>query len=149
MRQDTRGHVGPYLLDLRCVVIGQYAMGRSLMDRSILTLRKLPGVIRDKVYTVSTNRLGNSGWGFPSDLCISCPCSGYISSYIGGWKWTCGNKPITWLKALDVFGNCQRTVFGVSTWCILTYAKNNKPCRCGTRCQNIGIEMPPGTGQSR
>ena len=28
-------HVGPYLSDLRCVVIGHYAMGRSLMDRSI------------------------------------------------------------------------------------------------------------------
>ena len=28
-------HVGPYLSDLRCIVIGQYAMGRSLMDRSI------------------------------------------------------------------------------------------------------------------
>ena len=33
--KHTRTHVGPYLSDLRCVVIGQYAMGRSLMDRSI------------------------------------------------------------------------------------------------------------------
>ena len=35
-RQDKRTHVGPYLSDLCCVVIGQYAIGRSLMDRSIL-----------------------------------------------------------------------------------------------------------------
>ena len=34
-RQETRTHVGSYLSDLRCVVIGQYAKGRSLMDRSI------------------------------------------------------------------------------------------------------------------
>ena len=34
--KHTRTHVGPYLSDLRCIVIGQYAMGRSLMDRSIV-----------------------------------------------------------------------------------------------------------------
>ena len=32
----TRTHVGPYLSDHRCVVIGQYVMGRSLMDRYVL-----------------------------------------------------------------------------------------------------------------
>ena len=40
-RQDTRTHVGPYLSDIRCFVIGQYAMGRSLMDRSI-SIHRLP-----------------------------------------------------------------------------------------------------------
>ena len=34
-RQDTHTHVGPYLLDLRCFVIGHYALGRNLMDRFI------------------------------------------------------------------------------------------------------------------
>ena len=34
--KHTRTHVRPYMSDLRCNVIGQYIMGRSLMDR-ILT----------------------------------------------------------------------------------------------------------------
>ena len=35
VRQDTRTDVGPYFSDLRCIVIGQHAMGRSLVDQSI------------------------------------------------------------------------------------------------------------------
>ena len=37
-RANIRLDVGPYLSDLCCVVIGQFAMGRSLMDRSIASL---------------------------------------------------------------------------------------------------------------
>ena len=33
--KHMRMHVGLYLSDLRCVVIGQYTMGAELMDRSI------------------------------------------------------------------------------------------------------------------
>ena len=33
--KDTRTHVGPYWSDLRWVVIGQYTLGRSLMDRLV------------------------------------------------------------------------------------------------------------------
>ena len=40
-RQDTRTHVGLYLSDLRCVVIGQHAMGQSLVDRSIVILAEI------------------------------------------------------------------------------------------------------------
>ena len=37
----TCTHVGPYLSDLRCVVIGQHAMGQSLVDRSIVILAEI------------------------------------------------------------------------------------------------------------